>query len=269
MTLKQLTYVLFFVVLMSACVASPPSTPTSTAKLTITSTATPLPSPTPTLTIVALQACVPKATIRIRKGPGTEYEAIGGLTSGTCMTVLGRNDDSTWVYMLTEDNKSGWVAAWLLTVDGDLSKLSIQSSSETLRMAPTAKIAPTQTLLPTATKPVPTKKLPPTLTRTPFVYATSTPIQTELLCSQTDGHVGEYVTCRIERAYCDFRPDVNGGPTFCNDRPYPNQNFQLVIFGEDWSDYDGYCIMVSGNVSLYRGVPQIQGYSRSQVSYCQ
>ena len=80
--------------------------------------------------------------------------------------------------------------------------------------------------------------------------------------------VGETVTCRIKRAYCDYRPDVGGAPTFCNDAPYPSQSFTLLVWGEDWSDLDGMCIDVTGFVVRYKGKPQIVAESRSQVAPC-
>ncbi len=158
---------------------------------------------------------------------------------------------------MTTGDKTGWVAAWLLTIDGDLNRLSIQSTSEALSLAPTEK------LLPTATSAL----LSRFFTNTPQPVAD--PFSPIPLCSDTADRIGERLSCKIARAYCDYRPDVDGSPTFCDDRPYPNQDFQLVVFGENWSDYDGQCIIVSGIVSRYRGVLQIQGFSRSQVSYCE
>jgi hypothetical protein len=160
--------------------------------------------------------------------------------------------------MISEDQKTGWVAAWLLTIEGDLAQVSVRTDSESFSLAPTEKVVPTQ-------------KLPPTSTRTPIIFFTSTPKPDTpvILCSQADNHVGETITCKIERAYCDYRPDVDGNPTFCNDRPYPNHNFTLIVFDQDWSGYNGSCLLVSGRVSMYGGVPQIEGFSRLQVSYCQ
>jgi hypothetical protein len=77
---------------------------------------------------VRLQACVDYETIRIRKGPGTQYEAIGGLVSGTCISVLGRNQDASWVYMMADENRDGWVAAWFLTVDGDVYDVPVKDA---------------------------------------------------------------------------------------------------------------------------------------------
>ncbi len=103
---------------------------TRISKPTFAETTTALPLPTQTQTFISLKACVPHASIRIRRGPGTQYETIGGLVSGTCMWVLARNEESNWVYIVTENDKSGWVAAWLLTIDGDVTRLSVREGSE-------------------------------------------------------------------------------------------------------------------------------------------
>ena len=228
-------------------------------------TRTPQPSRTPTKIVptwtpraVQLQACVTNETIRIRKGPGTEYEASDGLVSGTCMTILGRNRDASWVYMASEDDKQGWVAAWLLTIDGNVNRVPVRTDMA-VSLAPATKI--------------PTSKPLPTATRRNLAIASSTSVP--LLrpygrpCSEMDDQVGEYVTCRIERAYCDYLPAVNGQPTFCNDRPYPNHKFQMVVFGQDWSDLDGECLAVTGILETYNGRLQILAEIRSQVSPCE
>ena len=78
---------------------------------------------------VSLKACVTNSEINIRKGPGTDFEVMGGLVPGTCMQILGRNQDASWVYMVTEGNEAGWVAAWLLTIEGDITRVSLRSAS--------------------------------------------------------------------------------------------------------------------------------------------
>jgi hypothetical protein len=109
----------------------------NTGKQSVIETKNMFPSSTPTQSFLSLKACVTDSTIHIRRGPGTQYEGIGGLRSGTCMWVLGRNKESNWVYVLTEDNKTGWVAAWLLTIEGDVSQLSVRSVSSYLSLTPT------------------------------------------------------------------------------------------------------------------------------------
>jgi hypothetical protein len=72
----------------------------------------------------------------------------------------------------------------------------------------------------------------------------------------------------MEKAYCDYLPDLEGSPTFCIDRPAPDHVFALVVFGEDWSGYDGQCLLVSGYLEVDRGTLQIQALQPSQVSSC-
>jgi uncharacterized protein YraI len=229
-----------------------PPTLTSTPRATIaqpTKTAQPRSTSTPRL--VSVHACVTNSTIRIRKGPGTDHEAISGLASGTCMTIQGRSSDSSWVYMVSEDGKTGWVAASLLTIDGNLSRVLVRSDSAAGLSA--AQISALSTYA---------AEVDNTNTPEPLSAFDVMP-----LCS--DAAAGERTTCQIPRAYCDYLPAVDGSPTFCNDRPYPDHNFAMVVWGVDWSELDGSCIIVSGSVKLFRGKPQIEVASPSQVSYCE
>jgi len=185
------------------------------------------------------------------------------------MAIVGRNPDSSWVYMSSDDNKTGWVSADLLTIEGNVERVSIRTASDVSSLAPAAKIQPTATH-----KPFIFSTSPPTLTNPDisnlagtYLATNSIPTLSTLLCSEATN--GDFVSCKIPVAYCEFRSDIDGNPTFCNDRPYPNQNFALVVFGKDWSNYDGLCIIVSGKVYLYRGVRQIEATSRSQISYCE
>ena len=113
---------------------------------------------------------------------------------------------------------------------------------------------------PPPTQPPPT---PPSSQPPPTLPPTSPPYDD---CSRAKA--GTFTTCRIERADCDYRPDISGEPTFCNDAPFPSHSFTLLVWGEDWSDYDGRCLVVTGEVTRFRGLPQIVATSRSQVETC-
>lgn len=73
---------------------------------------------------------------------------------------------------------------------------------------------------------------------------------------------------RIERASCSYHPDIDGQPTFCNDQPYPNHEFTLLVWGEDWRFLDGKCLLVQGDIDLYEGKPEIIADSLDQVFEC-
>jgi hypothetical protein len=85
-------------------------------------------------------------------------------------------------------------------------------------------------------------------------------------CSEAP--LGENVTCIIQKAYCSYKPSIKGNPTFCNDAPYPNHNFTLLVWGQDWTKFDGECLNVTGYIHLYKGNPQIEATSESQVRIC-
>ena len=133
---------------------------------------------------------------------------------------------------------------------------------------PTHTPTPTDTSRPPTSTPTPTNTpRPPTPTPTP----TPTPIPCgphAILSEQAGDYIGQIVTVHIDRAYCSYRPDVKGSPTFCNDAPYPIHDFTMLVWGQDWSDYDGRCICVYGKVTPYKGKPQIVLGSRSDVSVC-
>lgn len=95
-----------------------------------------------------------------------------------------------------------------------------------------------------------------------------TEVMVKLLCKDALNLIGIKVECKIPVAYCSYQPATAGSPTFCNDAPYPNHNFALVVWDSDWSDLDGHCIIVSGNLKLFSGKPQIEATDRSQISYC-
>ena len=80
-------------------------------------------------------------------------------------------------------------------------------------------------------------------------------------------HIGERAeVCGIVES-ADFRPSIGGEPTFLNlGRPYPDQPFTAVIWGEDrgrWpvppeERYLTRRICVTGIIREHRGTPQIR-----------
>ena len=104
---------------------------------------------------------------------------------------------------------------------------------------------------------------------TPTLEPTSPPSTTGGLEACHLATPGASVTCRVERAYCDYRPDVSGRPTFCNSpRPFPNHEFTLLFWQEDRSDLDGECLVLTGFVSLFEGTRQITSDDLDELRKC-
>ena len=215
------------------------------------------PAPTRTHEPDTIRECV-SDTIRIRRGPGTEYETTGGLLLGTCLTILGRNEEASWAYIVSDDGQTGWVAASLLPDVGDISRVSVRDDS---RMRNPAR--------PTLTSAEIAHGAQAYLTQVAETNIPGAPLTRYIVpCFETANRVGNHISCRMERAYCDYLPAVEGSPTFCSDRPAPDHTFVLIVFGEDWSDYDGQCLIVSGYLEIGGGALQIEALDRSQISPC-
>jgi hypothetical protein len=206
---------------------------------------------------ITLSACV-RAAAHIRRGPGTNYETIGGLRSGTCLTILGRNVEASWVYMVSGDHQTGWVDTSLLNDSWGIDKVSVREDSS---VSNPGRATLTSEEIAFGSQVYLTEVAATIQPQAPLTqYVTP--------CFETASRIGDHISCKIGRAICDYLPTVEGSPTVCNDRPYPDHNFALVVWGKDWSEYDGECIIVSGYLKIDKGVLQIQAAQRSQVSYC-
>ena len=83
---------------------------------TLTPSITPVP-PSPTATPPITGIVGGQNRINLRAGPSRESEAIGALTPGTGILILGRNDDNTWLNILLDDGTEGWVSAGLIYIE--------------------------------------------------------------------------------------------------------------------------------------------------------
>ncbi|MEM7031251.1 MAG: SH3 domain-containing protein [Chloroflexota bacterium] len=99
----------------STPIPEPTSTPTATLEPTPapivtspTETSTPEPEPAPILAVPMVSAV--DSNVNLRSGPGTNFERVGVLLQGDSLEIIGRNEDSSWWQVLTEDDVS-WIAA--------------------------------------------------------------------------------------------------------------------------------------------------------------
>ena len=84
--------------------------------------------PTPTPTMVFVQACPNAVSVNVRTGPSTAYSALGQILRGDCITISGRNEDSSWLIITDSPRPSmndGWVSSELMDMKGSGEDLEI------------------------------------------------------------------------------------------------------------------------------------------------
>ena len=89
--------------------------------------------------------------------------------------------------------------------------------------------------------------------------------QKKLTTAEAKEHFEETATVCGEVVTTRYAASTKGQPTFSNlDKPYPNQVFTIVIWGNNRSkfgtpenDYKGKRICVSGKITAYAGLPEI------------
>jgi uncharacterized protein YraI len=133
-----------------------------------------------------------RTTTTMRNGPGSTYAILGTIPRDSVVTVVGRNEDDTWLQVLYPPGTQlrGWVRASLIDVNGDVSELVIAGPGEQpdvpvptfagpvftpVATEPGSEFEPTRTRRPTFT-PVPTWT--PRPTRTPPPTSTPGPVPT-------------------------------------------------------------------------------------------
>lgn len=67
----------------------------------------------------AVTGTVSATTLRVRQGPGTDTTQAGRVTEGGVVTILGRNQDGTWLAICcaADTNARGWVSAQFVTLN--------------------------------------------------------------------------------------------------------------------------------------------------------
>lgn len=198
----------------------------------------------PTEGQITVRGCVTASSLRVRSGPGLEYELVDGLVAGDCVVFNARNTENTWARISNTDN---WVS------------LAYIQSASTIGL----QIAQSQVVIPqtSSTKvPQPTSQSSVPL---PTVGSTG-PIIVD--ASKANLYIGETVTVRILYSYCEWIPTVEG--TFCNDSPFPNHNFTYLAWNVDVTHMNGRCLLITGTVGMFEGKPQIVAGSGVTVYYC-
>jgi DNA/RNA endonuclease YhcR with UshA esterase domain len=96
----------------------------------------------------------------------------------------------------------------------------------------------------------------------------------KLTAAEARGHVGEHATVCGNVVSSRYASSSRGAPTFLDlDAPYPRNPFTIVIWGENRAKfgdpeekYRGKNICVAGNITSYRGTPEMVISEPSQIS---
>jgi hypothetical protein len=99
-------------------------------------------------------------------------------------------------------------------------------------------------------------------------------VSANLTTSEAAKHVGDNATVCGIVASVHTATGSKGSPTFVNlDKPYPNQAFTILIWGDDLrkfspvpSTWNGKQVCATGTISLYRNVPEIVARDAGQIS---
>jgi hypothetical protein len=105
------------------------------------------------------------------------------------------------------------------------------------------------------------------------LFAHPTFAQKKYSASEAKEHFGESATVCGEVVSTRFADSTKGQPTFLNlDKPYPNQIFTIVIwgnnrakFGTPENDYKGKRVCASGKITAYSGLPEIVAEDPKQI----
>jgi DNA/RNA endonuclease YhcR with UshA esterase domain len=105
------------------------------------------------------------------------------------------------------------------------------------------------------------------------ICATPAAAQKKLTTPEAEEHIGETATVCGTVASARYAASTKGQPTFLNlDKPYPNQVFTILIWGENRSkfgtpesEYKGKRICVTGKITQYRGAAEIVASDPQQI----
>jgi hypothetical protein len=98
--------------------------------------------------------------------------------------------------------------------------------------------------------------------------------QNSISAAEAKNHIGERATVCGQVASTHYAARSRRNPTFINlDKPYPNEVFILLIWGNDRSKfgdpesiYRSKQICVTGKISDYKGIPEIVAYETNQIT---
>ena len=92
---------------------------------------------------VTYTAVIDTGGLNVRQGPGVEYSVVTVANLGQTVTLLGRNDNSSWAKIRTPSGHEGWVnASYIIPNNVAISSLPVMTSNATPQPTPPAPVTP-------------------------------------------------------------------------------------------------------------------------------
>ena len=194
--------------------------------------------------LAALSATVTENAV-VYGGPRVSYDVIGHLSSGTNITLNGRNGD-TWV-SFTYNGQTGWIQNFFLKIDGYYSDYQRLPENTNITFA----------------------------IKTPTVSSNLSISSSDVNWMDAGRYLGKYIKVCGPVIGTDYASSSNGSPTFLNvGEDYPStRRFVILIWGENRrnfsfspeSSYLGKTICARGEIETYNGIYQVEVSSPSSI----
>ena len=128
--------------------ATPKPLPTATPEAVVntsTPTVTPTHTSTPTITPTPQPVAIASNAINVRGGPGTVYPAVGSMKQDEEALIIAKNKTGDWWQVQLSDDRTGWVSDNVVTIQGDVSPISVATNIPTPPPTSTPAATPTPT----------------------------------------------------------------------------------------------------------------------------
>ena len=206
-----------------------------------------IPTDTSTPTLGPVEGGNPVSTVQtdlnVRTGPGTQYAVIGLLSAGTVVDIAGRNEDTSWWYIVYDPapDRRGWISAAFAPSNNATGVPIVNTPppppTETPTPTPTTtdEPTPTSTTIPT---PTPTSSATPTATPSPTTTSTSSP-EPNILFSANPTQINEgqcttftWLVTNVKAVFFEEQGvvgDNNGQPVTREECPTESKTYTLRV----------------------------------------
>jgi hypothetical protein len=223
-----------------------------------------------TPTLVVLLGKITGESTTLKSEANWSSTTVEILYKGEFVEIKYQDQDNKWIYIKSTIGNTGWIPSSQLAIAQGITLPIIDSSTSTATPKPTLTATITRTPIKTPT-PLPTATI---FVRSIIIPTTNIP--NSIPWPEAANYTGERKTVCGYVAGTSYATSINGQPTYLNiGNDYPtNPRFTVIIWGEHRNGfssspetyYNHKTICVYGLIVLYKGTPQIEVISSSQIT---